>query len=290
MLRVADVTGVVAEDRYIEIKKLAYDYYEKYNSLERVSRKSFLDALPPLNSALEACILRNTLLFPDTEELLCTKTKGELMDVLVKIAENEDNIDNHNIMQKASEYNNQKTKKLILEGKLKVMDKIKYLDDSISQREYLSLKEEALMFFNSEFDDMSLRQKVQAIGICCEEENYQAQIQLATLLIPDDARLMRGLKTHSEEQLAAYYKVPVSVIRFKTIEYDRQGTSDLLENGKMLTIDATGSWSGISADDEVISGIWDQSFYKEIENKDLKKAENHLSKMYQGYSKNAGQK
>lgn len=285
----ADLLGVIEEKRYIEIKKLAYGYYEKYNSLERVSRKSFLDALPPLNSALEACILRNTLLFPDTEELLCTKTKGELMDVLVKIAENEDNIEKSNIMEKASEYNKQKTKDLIQEGKLKVMDKISYSDDSISQREYISLKEEALMF-HEEFDNMSLKKKVQVIGICCEEENYQAQIQLATLLIPDDARLMRGLKTHSEEQLAAYYKVPVSVIRFKTIEYDRQGTSDLLENGKMLTIDATGSWPGISADDEVISGIWDQSFYKEIENKDLKKAENHLSKMYQGYSKSAGQK
>lgn len=285
----ADLLGVIEEKRYIEIKKLAYGYYEKYNSLERVSRKSFLDALPPLNSALEACILRNTLLFPDTEELLCTKTKGELMDVLVKIAQNEDNIDNHNIMQKASEYNNQKTKKLILEGKLKVMDKISYSDDSISQREYLSLKEEALMFFNSEFDDMSLRQKVQAIGICCEEETYQTQIQLATLIIPDDARLMRGLKTHNEEQLAAYYKVPVSVIHFKAIEYERQGTSDLLKDGKLLTIDAANSWYR-SADDEVISGIWDQSFYKEIENKDLKKAESHLSKMYQGYSKSAGQK
>lgn len=284
----ADLLGVIEEKRYIEIKKLAYGYYEKYNSLERVSRKSFLDALPPLNSALEACILRNTLLFPDTEELLCTKTKGELMDVLVKIAENEDNIEKINIMEKASEYNKQKTKDLIQDGKLKVMDKISYSDDSISQREYISLKEEALMF-HEKFDNMSLREKLQVIGICCEEVNYQSQIQLATLLIPDDARLMRGLKTHNEEQLATYYKVPVSVIHFKTIEYERQGTGDLLEEGKLLTIDAANSWYR-SADDEVISGIWDQSFYKEIENKDLKKAESHLSKMYQGYSKSAGQK
>ena len=40
----------ISEERYIEIKQMAYKFYEEYNKLDRVSRKKYLDALPKLNT------------------------------------------------------------------------------------------------------------------------------------------------------------------------------------------------------------------------------------------------
>ena len=59
----------IDQDRYIELKQKAYDYYRQYNSLDRVLRKSYIDALPEMDTPFETMLVRNTLLFPDTEVL-----------------------------------------------------------------------------------------------------------------------------------------------------------------------------------------------------------------------------
>ena len=93
----------LSEERYIELKKLAYDYYDKYNELDRVSRKDFLDSIPSLNTHFEDLIVRTTLLFPDTEDLLKI-SKGSLHNVLKEIANNEDGITNEDVLAKIVEY------------------------------------------------------------------------------------------------------------------------------------------------------------------------------------------
>ena len=273
----------VEESRYIEIKKMAYGYYAQYNSLDRPSRKHFLLALPELENSYATAILRNTLLFPDTEELLSV-SNGHLYGVLKKISENEDNIQPGDAFAKSVEYANQRTRQLIQNGTLQVMEGLKYPDNSISEKEYLSLKKEAVDVFK-DFVELDLNKKVRFICSCCQEVNYQAQIQLATLLIPNDKMLMAQLQTNSIEELAQYYRVPESMINFKKIEYDRQDTIELIKEKKLSENKNTLPWYKNLIDDTLILEMWDQGFYKSIENDHIDRANKHLSKMYQSFSK-----
>ncbi len=272
----------IAQERYIELKQLAYNYYEQYNSLDRRSRKSFLDALPEMNTPYETAILRNTLLFPDTFELLVTP-KGALYRVLNKFTKDNDDITKEDMMAKYLEYSVQHTPNLVKEGLLKVMDNINYPDNSINDKDYISLKEEVLGI-SDQFMSLSLQKKVKFILKCTEEEDYQAKIQLSTLLIPNDILLMKQLKESSISELARLYGVPTSVIEFKKEEYEKQDTSTLIAQGKISTSNFTLAWYKDRIDEGMINQIWDQSFYHKIEMEYISNANKALENMF-GQSK-----
>lgn len=277
--------NAISKDRYIEIKRIAYSYYEQYNKLDRRSRKSFLEALPELESQMETAILRNTLLFPDTEELLMTP-KGKFKRTLNLIADNEDNITSKDVTYKSLEYGSQNIHKLIEQGQLKVMEGLKYPDHSVSEKEYLSLKRESLSYVR-EFFDCELAVKVKLIADCINETEYQQLIQVSTLLIPNDRVLMEQLSKASIEELANYYKVPVAVINFKVEEYNRQDTKELFEEGIMQPIKMSRLWYKSPIGDEALETIWDQNFYKEIEESQLSQANKLLSNMFSSFEKKA---
>src|SRR5699024_5693116 len=112
------------------------------------------DTLPEMSTPFETAILRNTLLFPDTEELLMAP-KGALYRVLNKITNENDDITKEDMMAKYLEYSMQQTQILVKKGFLKVMDNISYPDNSINDRDYISLKKEALDI-SDQFMNLSL--------------------------------------------------------------------------------------------------------------------------------------
>ena len=269
----------ISEERYIEIKKMAYQYYEQYNSLERPYRRKFLDALPDLDTRMETDILLCTLLFPDTKALI-SLGKGGLMSALGKQAKADDNITSHNVTTKAFEYAVFKTKELIDAGKLKFMDEISYPDDSIPDKEYVETKETALKVLER-FNELSLMDKSKIIQQACTTNTYQAKIQISTLLIPNDLLLAKQLQKNSIEDIAAYYKVPVSVIEFKKEEYEKQATFMLIDDGKLSLIKSNRVWHhDIYGQMDLINGLWDQSFYKEIENSAYEKINSSLKGLF----------
>lgn len=274
----------LSEERYIELKKLAYDYYDKYNELDRVSRKDFLDSIPSLNTHFEDLIVRTTLLFPDTEDLLKI-SKGSLHNVLKEIANNEDGITNEDVLAKSVEYSTQRVKELINEGKLKVMERIKYPETSISEREYVALKKEALKYRKA-FLGLSIVKKSEMIEECAKDASYQECIQLATLLIPNDSKVISMMKNHSNLEIADKYNVPVSVIEFKRHEYNYQGTEKLIEKGLFEKSQDDALWNSSDLDDSFIDAIWDQSFYKGIEEEQQQQVTKNLVKIYSKAIKN----
>ncbi len=274
----------LSEERYIELKKLAYDYYDKYNELDRVSRKDFLDSIPSLNTHFEDLIVRTTLLFPDTEDLLKI-SKGSLHNVLKEIANNEDGITNEDVLAKSVEYSTQRVKELINEGKLKVMERIKYPETSISEKEYVALKKEALKYRKA-FLGLSIVKKSEMIEECAKDASYQECIQLATLLIPNDSKVISMMKNHSNLEIADKYNVPVSVIEFKRHEYNYQGTEKLIEKGLFEKSQDDALWNSSDLDDSFIDAIWDQSFYKGIEEEQQQQVTKNLVKIYSKAIKN----
>lgn len=268
----------IPQERYIELKQKAYNYYEQYNSLDRKSRKSFLDTLPEMSTPFETAILRNTLLFPDTEELLMAP-KGALYRVLNKITNENDDITKEDMMAKYLEYSMQQTQILVKKGFLKVMDNISYPDNSINVRDYISLKKEALDI-SDQFMNLSLRKKVRFILRCAEEKNYQSQIQVSTLLIPNDTLLMKQLEGSSINQLANLYGVPSSLIEFKKEEYEKQDTSSLITQGKFTPSNLTQPWYKDGIDEGMINQIWNQSFYQKIEQEYISNANSALENMF----------
>lgn len=274
----------LSEERYIELKKLAYDYYDKYNELDRVSRKDFLDSIPSLNTHFEDSIVRTTLLFPDTEDLLKI-SKGSLHNVLKEIANNEDGITNEDVLAKSVEYSTQRVKELINEGKLKVMERIKYPETSISEKEYVALKKEALKYRKA-FLGLSIVKKSEMIEECAKDASYQECIQLATLLIPNDSKVISMMKNHSSLEIADKYNVPVSVIEFKRHEYNYQGTEKLIEKGLFEKSQDDALWNSSDLDDSFIDAIWDQSFYKGIEEEQQQQVTKNLVKIYSKAIKN----
>lgn len=274
----------LSEERYIELKKLAYDYYDKYNELDRVSRKDFLDSIPSLNTHFEDLIVRTTLLFPDTEDLLKI-SKGSLHNVLKEIANNEDGITNEDVLAKSVEYSTQRVKELINEGKLKVMERIKYPETSISEKEYVALKKEALKYRKA-FLGLSIVKKSEMIEECAKDASYQECIQLATLLIPNDSKVISMMKNHSNLEIADKYNVPVRVIEFKRHEYNYQGTEKLIEKGLFEKSQDDALWNSSDLDDSFIDAIWDQSFYKGIEEEQQQQVTKNLVKIYSKAIKN----
>lgn len=274
----------LSEERYIELKKLAYDYYDKYNELDRVSRKDFLDSIPSLNTHFEDLIVRTTLLFPDTEDLLKI-SKGSLHNVLKEIANNEDGITNEDVLAKSVEYSTQRVKELINEGKLKVMERIKYPETSISEKEYVALKKEALKYRKA-FLGLSIVKKSEMIEECAKDASYQECIQLATLLIPNDSKVISMMKNYSNLEIADKYNVPVSVIEFKRHEYNYQGTEKLIEKGLFEKSQDDALWNSSDLDDSFIDAIWDQSFYKGIEEEQQQQVTKNLVKIYSKAIKN----
>lgn len=268
----------IDQDRYIELKQKAYDYYRQYNSLDRVLRKSYIDALPEMDTPFETMLVRNTLLFPDTEELLTTP-KEALYRVLNKFARDNDFITKEDMMTKYLEYRMQDTQDLVKTGLLQVMEDISYPDNSISNREYLFLKEEA-MEISDEFQNLPLSKKVKFIVQCCEDSDYQTQIQLSTLLIPNDQLLINQSNKYSDDELASYYSVPTSLINFKKEEYNKQDTLELINEDKLLQPKSNHFWYKDGVDDGMISKIWTQKFYREIEQEYIARANVALDKMF----------
>lgn len=268
----------IEQDRYVEIKKMAYYYYKVYNSLDRVSRKKILQALPELNTPFETAVLRNTLLFPDTKELLSTP-KEALYKVLRNFASINDGITREDMMTKYLEYGMQGTSKLFQNGLLEVMDDLNYPDNSISEKEYLSTKKEAFELLD-EFTNIPLNKKVRFIEQCLDENSYQIQIQISTLLIPNDKLLVAQLNKYSVSELADYYQVPTSVIQFKKEEYVKQETIELINQNKLPQAQPKYLWCKAELDDGIIDKIWDQSFYRGIEQEYIDKANSVLEKMF----------
>lgn len=268
----------ISEERYIEIKEMAYQYYGQYNNLERPYRRKFLDALPGLNTRAETDILRCTLLFPDTEYLL-EIPKGKIYSELAKMANQDDNTTTHDVTIKTFEYSMFNVRELVANGKLKVMDEISYPEDSISDKEYIETKISALKVI-PQFYELSLMEKVKLIGKACQTDTYQARIQIATLLIPNDRLLMQQLSNNTVEEIAKYYKVPTSVIEFKQDEYGRQGTDMLINDGRLGEFKLRRVWHKDPLDNELINKLWDQSFYASIENEAYQKINSSLEGLF----------
>lgn len=269
----------ISEDRYIEIKKLAYTYYKEYSLLDKSSRRNFLIALPKLNNSFEDDILINTLLFPDTKKLISLEG-GQLQNALGRIVRNEDIITAHNIITKVMEYSSLNTKALIQTGKLEFMDEIS-LESSVDYEEYKELKKSAITKLD-EFNDLSLGQKTNLIIEASKIDTYQARIQLSTMLIPNDRMLMKQLKTASIADVASYYMVPESLISFKIEEYNKQGTETLLNDGMLPEVKSSRLWYRDSLADsmEMINKLWDQSFYRRVENSNITKVNDVLDDLF----------
>lgn len=274
----------ISEERYIEIKKLAYKYYEEYKKLDSYSRKQFLKTLPMLSLQFENNILINTLVLPDTEYLVNVK-KDKLISTLSQIAKNQDDITDINITAKLIEYSKFNTKELIQNGKLKIMDEINY-DNCINVKEYKELKNSTIDFMQ-EFYELPLRKKVKLINKACKTETYQAQIQVATLLIPNDNVLMEQLKVSSVSDVADCYKVPESLINFKLEEYNRQKTELLIQDGSINKVKYNRVWYKDLFDDSIIDRLTNQSFYQSIENNHISTVNDTLEVMFKEYSKNS---
>jgi len=273
----------IGQERYVEIKKMAYTYYEQFISLDRASRKEFLDNLPSIGTAFENDILINTLLFPDTEQLL-TIPKGHLYSVLGKIANNEDYITDHNINAKIVEYSTQNISELIQDGKLQVMDGVRYTDSSISDKQYKSLKDSAVNFVET-FHSLPLNEKVELICGGCAHSSYQEQIQIATLLIPNDKELIEQLKNASTSDIANYYMVPESLINFKVEEHKKQNTEELIKEGQLNTVKSNRIWYSDSLNDGMPYMLWDQGFYQKVEENLINKSSAAIEGMFKEYSK-----
>ena len=228
-------------------------------------------------------ILRNALLFPDTEELLITP-KGKFQKTLSLIMANEDNITRQDITYKSLEYGSQKIRALIKQGKLKIMEGLKYPDHSISEKEYLSLKRETLLYVRQFFDCL-LPEKVKLITEFMDETEDQQLIQMSTLLIPNDRALIEQLNNVSIEEATSYYRVSDSVINFKIEEYNRQDTRVLFMEGKMPPVKVNRLWYKNSIDDDSLGMLWDQSFYGEIEENKPVQVNISLSQIFSTFEK-----
>lgn len=281
----------IDEERYIQIKQKAYGLYEEYIKLDKKERKDFLENLTkefsePSNelTLAEQYILRNTLLFPDTSVLI-NCTGGELQQILYKIYNNEDYIERSDVTAKFIEYSNCNTRMLVAEGKLNFMDKYGYSDYSISDREYTSLKNEALLYIE-DFKKLPLDKKEKFILNCCGYESYQEKIQTATILIPNDVRLIEQIKGASVSDIASFYSVPESLIEFKLNEYEKQDTRGLIQAGKIKRSKEDRLWYKGSFDDEPLY-VWG-SDYREIQMsvEQVKKINDALQNSYKHYSKN----
>lgn len=270
----------ISQERYIELKEMAYRFYEEYNSLDRQARRSYLEVLPQFDNPVENSIIRTTLLFPDTLELLTAKP-AELSKMLKKQGSDLDDATGRDLVFKVNEYQLMGTYQLVTDGKLKVMDELKHEDCSIIEKVYLSLKNEALEA-RDEFLKLDLSQKVKFVKSITEDINYNTQIQLATLLIPDDAKLIEQLKRNSVADLATYYKVPESLIEFKKDEYSMQGTKTVIPKFKISKTSTPLSklWYKDDLEADLIPKIWDQSFYRGIETEHMNNIEADLSKIY----------
>lgn len=272
--------NAVSLERYIELKEMAYKLYEEYNLLDRQSRLSYLDALPEFDNPIESEIIRTTLLFPDTEEFLTSDQKA-FSRVLNRIAREQDDINARDVTFKIFEYQMMGTQKLLSDGTLKLMDSLSYPDCSITSRDYLALKNEALEA-REVFLKQSLDEKARLIESVAQDNHYHYQIQLATVLIPDDKELMAQLARSTATDLAAHYKVPESLIEFKKAEYSMQGTERLIPKFKMekVTTPLSKLWYKDDLDTDLIVGLWDQSFYKGIEDEKMARITTSLSKLY----------
>lgn len=271
----------ISQERYIELKNDAYELFDKYNSLERPARWDFLDALPKFNNYVEDLIVRTTLLFPDTEELLMATNSTEFNKLLNDIARTQDDVRAQDVACKIFEYQMMGTRNLVQDGKLKVMDNLSYPDCSVSRRIYLELKNEALEG-REEFLKLSLNKKAQFVELISEDINYNTQIQMATVMIPGDNELIQQLKKCSVAEVATYYKVPESLIQFKQEEYAMQGTKLLTSKFKIPKDSTPFSklWYKDDLDADRLSAISDQSFYKGVEDSCLTRIEMALSKIY----------
>ena len=266
------------EDEYIRIKRIAYNYYEKYKNLDKKMRREFLNSLPELDLPIKTLIVKNTLLFPDTVSLL-KMPKGKLLGHLLKLSQQIDGVENINVSAKQLEYLLQNPQKLVAEGKLSVMEELNYPKECISDKEYLILKKEALAHHNNMFE-LQLIEKDRLVEKCLEKNSYQTKIQLATLLIPNDKLFMEELEHNSMEQLSGKYRVPVELIEFKQQEYINQDTKKILEQGKLPTNVQNRLWFSSNFDDGVVDILWDQSFYRNVENDIIGKINDNLANMY----------
>lgn len=274
----------ISEEQYIEIKQTAYKYYDEYIKLDKKERKSFLENLPKTNNPAEMFIIRNTLLFPDTS-ILINCTRGELQHILDKVMNNEDNVERQDVMAKSIEYSRFNIKKLVSEEKLTVMDKYGCPDYSISDREYISLKTEALKYVR-EFQNLSLEEKEKFILNCCSRESYQEKIQTATMLLPNDMELMYQLRGNSTSDVANYYSVPECLIDFKVTEYEKQNTKGLIQEGLLPKNKSYRLWYMSPVEDEV-TYVWGPNYREpQLDAEQIGRINESLENSYKQYSKN----
>lgn len=265
------------DEDYIKVKKIAYEYYETYKKLSKKEQKNFLDNIK-MNSPVEEMVLKNTLIFPDTEQLLSI-SQSRLLNHLKRLARGESHIEETNVLMKTFEYSLQNTQQLVADGLLSVMEEKKYAAEDIGVTKYLRLKNEALKCYPY-FYEVELSKKYEFIENCAANWSYEDKIQLSTVLLPNDAELMVELENYSLVELSEKYKLPVELFIFKKQEYSLQDTKSLIETKKIKSQYNNLPLDYDEMDNSIVDKLWDQRFYKDVKIALVCNINNKLSKMY----------
>lgn len=271
----------IPKKEYINIKKLAYEYYEIYKNLSRKEQRNFLHNIKELDSPAKTLILKNTLIFPDTEKLLTTP-QGKLNKYLKYLLNDEPEIIENSIMGKQLEYSMQNTQQLVAEGTLLVMEEKQYAIEDIGIKKYHNLKQEALSNYSC-FSKLALSKKLELLEGCIGDWNYEDKIQLSTLLLPNDAELMQEMNGNTLEEIASKYKLPVELLEFKQQEYELQDTQTLIQMGKLKNNFRNVPLDYDEKNDFIIESVWNQSFYKSIQKELVKGINSKLTNMYKSH-------
>lgn len=238
------------KEEYVEVKRLAYTYYEQYKNLTIEEKTQFIDDLPSLNNQVKDEIVKNTLLIPDTKELISAASK-HLYSSVEKVTTTLPSVTQEQMTSKMLEYRANNTHKLVEQGILMTMEE----SNSINEKTYLEIKT-VQQKIHEIMKAKPLNMQRHIIGEYITDQSYEGKIKLATLLIPNDQKLMQELTTFSIEELADKYKVTPGVIEFKQEEYTRQNTEELIAKGKMPKPTTTRLWYQSELDDDIIRYLW----------------------------------
>lgn len=266
------------QEEYIEVKKLAYNYYEQYKNLTRREQEVFLNSMKELDTPIKTLILKNTLIFPDTKELLAMSS-GRMGNYLQKLYPDEVSQNGSSIILKQVEYSVFGTQQLVADGILSVMEDKQYAPEDIGIGRYKELKEEALKCFK-EFFELNLSQKTSFIQSCTDDWNYEDKIQLATLLLPNDIALMNEMEEYPLVKIASKYKLPIEILEFKKSEYELHNTRKIIETNGINYNFKNKPLGHDEMDNSAMGEIWDQTFYNDIKENFVYTINSKLSKMY----------
>ncbi len=137
--------NILQEKNYIVLKYIAFEYYDKCKDMMPKERYDFIKKIPKYSRAVFNVIVENSLLFPDTKQLLMCKSSDEREIVLKQMAQAYGYNDDIAINNKLLEYEVFNTPALFNDGKLTPM-----VDPQIIINESIEVKEQEP---NEEFTD-----------------------------------------------------------------------------------------------------------------------------------------